>query len=55
MFEHGIDAILVMNAVVVRGYYPELFGQGSFVDGKYWDGSIDTVWGIWSLPFTVWK
>ena len=45
-FEYAIDVILVLNAAVVAiQTYPELSGQSVHLDPKYWDGSVDTVWG----------
>jgi two pore calcium channel protein len=54
MFEHGIDAMLVMNAIVIGiQSYPELSGEAVSLDLKYWDGSIDTVWEYMESVFTV--
>jgi two pore calcium channel protein len=52
MFEYAIDFVLVLNAVVVAiQSYPELSNQQFAVDPKYWDGSIDTVWGTFGKGF----
>jgi two pore calcium channel protein len=54
LFEYSIDAILVMNAVVIGiQSYPELSGQAVQIDPKYWDGSIDTIWEGVESVFTV--
>lgn len=54
MFEHGIDAMLVLNAIVIGiQSYPELSGQAVALDQKYWDGSVDTVWEYMETLFTV--
>jgi hypothetical protein len=45
MFEKGVDAFLVLNAVAIGiQSYPELAGQIVVLDRKYWDGSIYTFW-----------
>ena len=45
-FELVIDFILVVNAIVIAiQTFPELSNAKVVLDSKYWDGSIDTVWG----------
>jgi two pore calcium channel protein, plant len=47
-FEYAIDLILILNAIVVAiQSWPELSDQEVVLDSKYYDGSIDTVWGKW--------
>jgi two pore calcium channel protein len=54
IFEKGVDAFLVLNAVVIGiQSYPELSGQRVVLDRKYWDGSIDTFWEFIETVFTL--
>lgn len=53
-FEYGVDAVLVLNAIVIGiQSYPELSGQEVDLDPKFWDGSIDTIWEKVETIFTV--
>jgi hypothetical protein len=66
MFEKGVDAFLVLNAVAIGiQSYPELAGQIVVLDRKYWDGSIytfrkfienvlSTCWSLTTAPNAKW-
>jgi hypothetical protein len=46
MFEKGVDAFLVLNAVAIGiQSYPELAGQIVVLDRKYWD--------VWFSPYVL--
>lgn len=45
-YEYAIDGILCLNAIVVAiQSWPELSDEVVVLDERYWDGSVDTVWG----------
>jgi two pore calcium channel protein, plant len=55
-FDMGVDAILVLNAIVVAiQSYPELAGNDTNISSTYayWYGSVDTVWERMETIFTV--
>ena len=48
--EYVIDCILVLNAIVVAiQSWPELSNQEVVLDSRYWDGSVDTIWGTFQF------
>ena len=53
-FEYSVDAILVLNAIVIGiQSYPELSGSQVVLDPRIGDGSIDTYWELAESIFTV--
>ncbi|VEU38175.1 unnamed protein product [Pseudo-nitzschia multistriata] len=53
-FEYFIDAVLVLNAVVVAFQdYPILSGQDVVGNPHFEDGHVDTVWELMETIFTV--
>lgn len=53
MFEAGIDAVLILNAIVVGiQSYPLLTGSIVHINPKYYSGAIDTYWEVAETVFT---